>query len=823
LGIFALLVIYAFSGYVSFVKEIEILLYCFTSLIIIYLIIRLRITYISFLIEKKYVKYAKELIQNLGNDQNFKEEDGPFNNIIELFDDFCEETLDKLKSENHNLSSDWKIILEFYKNIIVEDNKYNIYDTIGTFNFLKTYLHYIPTSIDHASYNYLISQPRKIFEIILEKNYLIKKNDFEFSNRFQNYLYYYQAMYHKGFEMQAKLDKLSRNEKFIANILLDRSTTTPKELANYNLMFDYQNKKIDAEFFENYAKEFIIYYRDLAMECFKNHDDENLVKTLNVLKDLFERYEKTDDKIFQRIKQYKEAVLYGLGAWILSEAKIDDKENNIENIGKFLNLITQKLNKILQIQISDPADLEEYLQSNEEKFIKIYCHIKTNDKYKNLTGIDQFERNKMSSKISYHGGFGWMCGFENYTNNYFIYFLLRIDNLNFSRNISTKIFNIVKLESIPSLFSGIIAELEKLKCKEESNKDPILYLLTTENQSVNFIDRIATLKNKINKITEENSKQYDEKIAQERINLELIKQYKNQVIENYINHSSIKNSKEVFEKILIENKSKVKDKDKACEINYLLEREYFVGENLTLIDSFGEAMQDEKELKIINYILNKIPEKSKQIDLNNFHDIIGQIPNKKDAVIILLSHPYRLTQELKKRTFYKDNFKSLYDEQKKLYPERYNQDQIGFYEFSCDKITYEIPVYNYFSDVSDGVMVLDKSRLGKIIQYDMSDDYKEREFSKKQIEELLKEQNRDQNFVENFTKEFYLDLIEYDEKNEYFKNILYQQPDWIKQKGDIDEQINFLQQHIIFVFKQAFEIEFAKNFFGYLFEIEKDY
>jgi len=58
---------------------------------------------------------------------------------------------------------------------------------------------------------------------------------------------------------------------------------------------------------------------------------------------------------------------------------------------------------------------------------------------------------------------------------------------------------------------------------------------------------------------------------------------------------------------------------------------------------------------------------------------------------------------------------------------------------------------------------------------------------------------------------------------EYFKNILDQQPDWIKQKGNKDEQINFLQQHIIFVFKQAFEIEFAKNFFGYLFEIEKDY
>ncbi|MFM7557833.1 MAG: hypothetical protein ACKO46_04635, partial [Alphaproteobacteria bacterium] len=472
------------------------------------------------------------------------------------------------------------------------------------------------------------------------------------------------------------------------------------------------------------------------------------------------------------------------------------------------------------IQISDPADLEEYLQSNEEKFIKIYCHIKTNDKYKDLTGIDQFENNKMISRKS-RTSF-WISKSENYANSYFIYFLLGFNSLNFSKNISNEIFNIVKLENIRSLFLGIIEKLENLESKKP-DEDPILHLLTTENKSTNFIDRIEKLKEKIEEITKENSKQYDDKIAQEQINLELIKQYKNQVLKRYKDRSSIKNNKEVFEKILIENKSKIKDNDKACGINYLLEREYFVGNDLSLFDSFGEAMRDEEVLKIINKILDKIPEKSKQIDLNNFHDIILEIHNIEDAVIILLSHQYRLTQELKKRTFYKDNFKSLHDEQKKLYPQKYNQDQIGFYEFSCDKITYEIPVYNYFSDISDGVMVLDKSRLGKIIQYDMSDDYKEREFSKKQIEELLKEQNRDQNFVENFTKEFYLDLIEYDEKNEYFKNILDQQPDWIKQKGNKDEQINFLQQHIIFVFKQAFEIEFAENFFGYLFEIEKDY
>ncbi|MFM7557550.1 MAG: hypothetical protein ACKO46_03135, partial [Alphaproteobacteria bacterium] len=156
------------------------------------------------------------------------------------------------------------------------------------------------------------------------------------------------------------------------------------------------------------------------------------------MKDLFKRYEKTDDKIFQRIKQYKEAVLYGLGAWILSEAKIDDEENNIENIGKFLNLITKKLNEILKIRICNSW---QYFEGGVERFFRIYCYIKTDKNLKNLSGEKLFESNKMFEE----GENFWWSNPDERDDHFFIFYLLKnLTSLNFrTKNIVKEISQII--------------------------------------------------------------------------------------------------------------------------------------------------------------------------------------------------------------------------------------------------------------------------------------------------------------------------------------------------------------------------------------------
>ena len=119
-------------------------------------------------------------------------------------------------------------------------------------------------------------------------------------------------------------------------------------------------------------------------------------------------------------------------------------------------------------------------------------------------------------------------------------------------------------------------------------------------------------------------------------------------------------------------------------------------------------------------------------------------------------------------------------------------------------------------------LVLDKSRLGTIIQYDMNSYYKNKNSS-----ELLEKNNQAQGDFDNedvnFKKEFYLDIIEFKDDSEELENILKNPPEFIKEKGDIDAQKDYLKRHLNFKFLQSFEVEFHENFEGYLFEVLPPY
>ncbi|MFM7702783.1 MAG: hypothetical protein ACKO6C_04935, partial [Alphaproteobacteria bacterium] len=240
-GLLGLLLVYVFENYDWVKNFLEPTLYCYVFWLIFFSGIRFYLTARGMLVREEGEKIEKQIVKSYFENLRRKKTNN-FREHIFLLEDFLLDTIKKLKEDKiDQVKDDWEVINFYFEKLIEVSQKNLNFDLIFLSEFLYKYLHYIPKKTDINSYNNLISHPRKIFKIILEKKYLIKKNDFEFSNPFQNYLYYYQAMYHKGYEMHTKLDKLSRNEKFIANILLDRSTTIPEDLANYHLMFDYEN------------------------------------------------------------------------------------------------------------------------------------------------------------------------------------------------------------------------------------------------------------------------------------------------------------------------------------------------------------------------------------------------------------------------------------------------------------------------------------------------------------------------------------------------------------------------------------------------------
>lgn len=649
-------------------------------------------------------------------------------------------------------------------------------------------MHYIPLSTDSITFAELISHPRQIFIIILEKKFLITKNKYQFNNQIQSYFYYYQAMYSKGFELNKKLDELSKNEKNIANILLDRSRITPMELVKYNLNISYKNKQISPEFFENYAIEFLIYFRDLAKQCFDNNDFNNFQQTLKVFNGLFfNNYYKTDDEIFHKIKEYQEASLLGLGAWIFSETTL---ENLAENL-KFINEITKNLTKILQIQLTIRKNIIEYFESEGDKFIKLYCHIKIDPKFKDLTRFYQGER----------------------INNFLmIYFLL--NNLNFSQNIGDEIAKIIGDEKDGEFFYDIKKILSDFKQNPSQNNVNIISQLIKRRGFEDIESLTDSLQEKLNKITELlRTKKYDW-IESSPIDIQLIEEYKKQIKEGYKKSISIK---EIILKDFREKKSGIN----LFGFSSINDKEPFIKEsNISLHSIEGEGMARSENTEIIKKIIDKIkPENSKK-DLNYFNDILDEF--KENAVIILLTNPHYFTNEMQKRTFYKDNFKYLNDQTKQANSSKDQKHQIAFYEFLVNDKHFEIPVYNFYFDIADAVLVLDKSRLGEIIQYDMRSYYKNKNPS-----ELLEKNNQAQGDFDNedvdFKKEFYLDIIEFKDDSEELENILKNPPEFIKEKGDIDAQKDYLKRHLNFKFLQSFEVEFHKNFEGYLFEVLPPY
>jgi hypothetical protein len=97
----------------------------------------------------------------------------------------------------------------------------------------------------------------------------------------------------------------------------------------------------------------------------------------------------------------------------------------------------------------------------------------------------------------------------------------------------------------------------------------------------------------------------------------------------------------------------------------------------------------------------------------------------------------------------------------------------------------------------------------------------------KDSSELLEKINQAQNDFDNedvnFKKEFYLDIIEFKHDSEEFENILKNPPEFLKEKGDNYAQKEYLKRNLNFKFLQSFELEFHKNFEGYLFEVLPPY
>lgn len=849
IGLFLLIFHYFDTPFIShFVKNfIDIYIYCL--ILIALAVIRIYKTAICLLDRDNAKKIEEEIVFEYVKFFNSSEDkDKNTRNFFFYLEDYFSDTLNEMKNINLEVIKDsWDVIYKFYEIIFdkIKNEEIQYFDGSKIGVFLYRYTNNISLDFDLVSCSELIQKPTKIFKILIDKKIIIDKPKYLLSHPIQDYFYYFISLYEKGFEIKNSDKKLSKNEENFANNLIYKSWCLPEGLIkNFlapNYKRDQQNQAFSSEqkienslFFKNYAKEFFIFYRELLKMCFDNDDFESfeiISKSLGkLLKCDYSNIEKNDEN-YREIQQYKLLNLYGLASWILEKTNIDRAEKNQRFIDNICNHIFDIIDREIDVLDNIANNLYEIELT---KFIKLYLKAKKlDDNFDTdyLLGLDRWDR-------ASRGEGAWMSEVSSWINNFFIYFCLaRFDKFQISNNLTAELSNISKISNQGYIFNEIINNLDDLLkiYKPSNNNNNILKLL---NKPIKDADNLINdLKNAINSIIGFIAKERVKDVMESKIDKNKIAKFKDEIKQFYQKSFSIKN---ILKQFGLYDLKAFNQHDNRFGINEALDKEYFIeNSNIHLMgfdESCSNSMIAEENDNILNKAILKNPiiaDKLIITNLNEFEKILELFGKdailSEDAILILLNTgEHWFESELNKRTYYKNNFIAP---RLRNTSESIPENAVGIYKFSQQKI----PVYSIFSETKSGLLVLNKKKFGKLIQYTMNQNIKSIKLA-----ESTEEVGLTQEVKPTFEEEFYLEILyeednenknseesknnppkdNKDDENKVFKELRDNPPNWLKSMGDKESQENYLKQIVILKFLQLFELEIADNFEGYLIEMQ---
>jgi len=186
-------------------------------------------------------------------------------------------------------------------------------------------------------------------------------------------------------------------------------------------------------------------------------------------------------------------------------------------------------------------------------------------------------------------------------------------------------------------------------------------------------------------------------------------------------------------------------------------------------------------------IIGKITSFCKEVEETNFEKILEESGNPKDIVIFATNVAlYRFFENKSnfKPKWYKDSPKC---DVKKGFK--------GWYKFHGEYI----PIFEtYHRKIKKQILILNKSKLGRLIQYSPLNEGENEEI-KKDI--------------------FYMNIQSFLENQQLINDFISKPPDWLKEKGSEDKQIEYLREKVLIQIYERFEYIKHENFEGYLLKL----
>lgn len=209
-----------------------------------------------------------------------------------------------------------------------------------------------------------------------------------------------------------------------------------------------------------------------------------------------------------------------------------------------------------------------------------------------------------------------------------------------------------------------------------------------------------------------------------------------------------------------------------------------------LSQKFQEDFASSEDLEIIKQLIDNCQE----ITIDSFQDTLDVVAqNSQDNLFMLINFCFR-SEEYSIFSKNRKNRRDIHQVNLK----RPNLRSFRDWYYQQDRY---IPVFEIEDKNSeDNIIILNKSKLGKLIQYSPCEE----------------------GDLENLCDIFRIKVTAFSEDNQLMNNYLNKPPDWLLQKGDFSKQKDYLEQKVLIEIDEKFEFKKHPEFEGYLIRLPKE-
>lgn len=548
----------------------------------------------------------------------------------------------------------------------------------------------------------------------------------------------------------------------LSGFIFDRSWRYLKEIVDHDLEVKLKKEEdYPVEEARNFACAILKIFQSLLKDSFEKRDIESFKTFLSVTRGLFrslditDRFESTDaEKTSDYLRQKKEEMLFGVASWIFFKLS---QNNADETIKQFYDIA----------QEGTPSKIEDLTN----------IFLRTHDfGVEGFWGWDNWE---MSEKGE--GQVHSIQILEKLEKFYIVRFLILLAGKTNEEIAQIKLPHTRDSVYLAEDAGGLIKTLDNIAAHHEA------WAFILSESSIEKIDILKDLLKKAKEAQEQSDVVLKRK---QNISQKRVQEFKKVVIRTFDESASLR---DIFIKYIGTYEEKIGvaivGKKERFGINIIDDKASFFDNWHIHYSGWGENYGRDLAAGENSYLLDEIAKDCEEVVKSDFELTLSKIKNKDDVVLLATNMA----------------FWRFFEDSKKFMP-KWHRDAVqinvkgfaGWYDFNGQ----QIPVFEiYHRDVSKRVLILDKTKIGKLVQ----------------LSPLDKSENS-----EDIEGIFYIDIQEFSGNVDLMKEIMSNPPKWLNEIGDEIKQREYLEERVRIKIFERFEFKKSEKFKGYKLLLTED-